>query len=87
MQGLREEVGELDRALHDDDAEEEVGDVLFATVAVARRRGVDAEGALRRAIRRFADRYERFIALAEQRGLNVEELDDAEARALFREAR
>jgi tetrapyrrole methylase family protein/MazG family protein len=87
MEGLREEVGELDRALDHADVEEEVGDVLFATVAVARKHDVDAEGALRRTIRSFADRYERFTALAEQRGLNVDELDEIEARALFREAR
>ena len=61
--------------------------MLFATVAVARKHGVDAEGALRRTTRVFADRYERFTALAEERGLNVDELDENEVRALFREAR
>jgi hypothetical protein len=35
----------------------------------------------------FADRYERFTALAEERGLDVDKLDENEARALFREAR
>ena len=40
---------------------EEIGDVLFATVAAARKLGVDAESALRRTIRGFAERYERFI--------------------------
>lgn len=87
MKGLREEVDELDRALDEADVEEEIGDVLFATVAVARKHGVDAEGALRGTIRRFAARYERFTALAEERGLNVDELGEVEARALFREAR
>ena len=87
MDGLREEVGELDRVPDDAGAEEEIGDVLFATVAVARKHGVDAEAALRRTIRTFAERYERFVALAEQRGLNVDELDEVQARALFREAR
>jgi MazG family protein len=87
MAGLREEVDELDRALDHDDVEQEVGDVLFATVALARKHGVDAEGALRRTTRVFADRYERFTTLAEERGLNVDGLDENEARALFREAR
>jgi tetrapyrrole methylase family protein/MazG family protein len=87
IEGLRQEVDELDRAPDDARVEEEVGDVLFATVAVARRHGVDAESALRRTVRTFAERYERFVALAEQRGLNIEELDEAQARVLFREAR
>jgi tetrapyrrole methylase family protein/MazG family protein len=61
--------------------------VLFATVAVARTLGVDAESALRRTIRGFADRYERFTELAAERGLDVEAMSEAEVRALFREAR
>ena len=85
---LREELGELERAVGGDGSrEEEVGDVLFATVALARRLGVDAESALRRTTRGFAERYERFEALATERGVDVEALGDDELRALFREAR
>ena len=50
---LREEVDELAAADGPADAEEEVGDVLFATVALARKLGVDAESALRRTVRRI----------------------------------
>jgi tetrapyrrole methylase family protein/MazG family protein len=87
--GLRDEVAELERAVEGDDAEREqdIGDVLFATVALARRLDVDAESALRRTTRGFAERYERFTALAAERGIDVESLDDDELRALFREAR
>jgi tetrapyrrole methylase family protein/MazG family protein len=87
LEALREEVEEL--AAADDPAhlEEEIGDVLFAAVAVARRHGVDAEGALRRTVRTFSDRYERFTALAAERGLDVETADEAELRALFRETK
>jgi len=84
---LREEVDELAEATDQDDAEEEIGDVLFATVAVARRLGVDAESALRRTIRGFADRYERFTAIVKERGLDLDAMSEAEVRALFREAR
>jgi tetrapyrrole methylase family protein/MazG family protein len=87
LDALREEVGELESHTDADNAEEEVGDVLFATVAVARTLGVDAESALRRTIRGFAERYERFTELAAERGLNVEAMSEAEIRALFREAR
>ncbi len=87
MDALREEVDELDRATGPGDVEEEVGEVLFATVAVARRLGVDPESALRRTTRGFAQRYERFTALLRERGLDLASLSEAEVRALFREAR
>jgi MazG family protein len=84
---LREEVEELASATSPANAEEEVGDVLFATVAVARKLGVDAEGALRRTIAGFSARYERFSALAAERGVDVGTASEDELRTLFREAR
>ena len=87
IEALREELGELETHTGADNAEQEVGDVLFATVAVARMLGVDAESALRRTIRGFAERYERFTALVSERGLDVESMSEAEVRALFRQAR
>jgi len=84
---LKEEVVELESHTDDESAEEEIGDVLFATVAVARRLGVDAESALRRTIRGFAARYERFRELAVERGVDVDRAAEEELRALFREAR
>jgi len=87
LEALKEEVEELERAPDPESAEEEVGDVLFATVSVARKLGVDAESALRRTIRGFADRYERFMATARERGLDLDALSEAEIRRLFREAR
>jgi MazG family protein len=90
MAALREEVDELaaTTAVSDPgDVEAEIGDVLFATVAVARKAGVDAETALRRTITGFAERYERVTELAAERGIDVEAVDEATLRALFREAR
>ena len=49
--------------------------------------GVDAESALRRTIRGFAERYERFKALAAERGLELDAMSESEIRALFRAAR
>ena len=93
LEALREEVDEL-AAVTDAagvtgarEAEEEVGDVLFAIVALARKLGVDAEGALRRTVRTFSERYERFVELATERGGDVESADEAELRSLFREAK
>lgn len=84
---LKEEVAELEAHTDAANAEAEIGDVLFATVSVARRLGVDAESALRRTIRGFADRYERFRALLEERGLELEAMPEDEVRELFRRAR
>jgi len=57
---VNEEVGELDRAIAsgDKDAmEAELGDVLFAVVNLARHLDVDAEGALRRTVDKFTQRF------------------------------
>jgi tetrapyrrole methylase family protein/MazG family protein len=90
LAALREEVDELAAAIeaHDEsNAEEEVGDVLFAAVAVARKLGVDGESALRRTVRGFADRYGRFSAIVRDRGLDLDAMSEGDVRALFREAR
>jgi tetrapyrrole methylase family protein / MazG family protein len=87
LEALKEEVGELEEHTDADNAEEEIGDVLFATVSVARRLGIDPESALRRTVRGFAERYERFTAMLDERGLSLEDIPDDEVRALFREAR
>lgn len=84
LAALREEVEELDRAAPDR-VEEEVGEVLLAAVAAARALGVDAESALRRTLRTFAERYERFTERARERGLDPARAPEAELRRLFRE--
>jgi ATP diphosphatase len=52
-------VGELDEALAAGDAQaasDELGDVLFSVVSIARKHGIDAEAALRGTIDRFSAR-------------------------------
>ena len=87
LAALREEVEELASPASPADVEREIGDVLFSTVALARKLGVDAETALRRTIRGFSDRYERAMASAAERGLDVASMGDEELRRLFRDAR
>ena len=87
LEALKEEIGELESHTDPDNAEQEIGDVLFATVAVARKLGVDPESALRRTIGGFADRYERLRATLEERGVSLDDLSEEQVRALFREAR
>jgi len=73
LQKLAEEVGELEQ----DPGENELGDVLFATVAVARGLKVDPELALRAAAQRFRSRVEAAARLAEASGARFEDLDPA----------
>jgi tetrapyrrole methylase family protein/MazG family protein/ATP diphosphatase len=57
---VKEEMGELDRAIASGDPsaiEDEMGDVLFALVNLSRHAKVDAEGALRRTIDKFTRRF------------------------------
>lgn len=59
---IEEELGEIREVAAGDDAaakHHEIGDLLFATVNLARKLGVDAEVALRDASRRFVSRFER----------------------------
>lgn len=83
---LREEVDELASATPDE-AEDEVGDVLFAATSVARRLGVDPEGALRRATDRFAERYDSMLERAASDGIEPSSLSEEELLTYFRESR
>jgi tetrapyrrole methylase family protein/MazG family protein len=59
-QKVHEELREIDEALHQGDhakATEEVGDLLFALVNVARLLKVDAEGSLQRSVEKFRRRF------------------------------
>lgn len=87
MAALREELDELEDATAAEDVEGEVGDVLFATVALARKLGVDSESALRRSIRGFAERYERSLRAVRERGVDLGALPEAEVRQAFRDDR
>ena len=79
-----EEARELAQAAKDMDkaaVEEEVGDLLFTVVNLARHLGVDAETALRKANDKFERRFRSAEHLARERGqslrdLSAEELDD-----------
>src|SRR5947199_314583 len=66
---------------------EEVGDVLFAAVNVARRLNVDPELALRTMARRFADRVERAERYAAAEGKSFAELELAEQDRYFDRAK
>jgi MazG family protein len=79
---LREELAELDA----DPGDRELGDVLFAVVAVARMLDVDPELALRASARRFRGRVERAAALAAAAGRAFEALPPEEQLDWYRRA-
>lgn len=64
---------------------EELGDLLFSAAQVARHAGLEAEGTLREANRKFEFRFFKMKALAESRGLKLDKLDVTELEKLWQE--
>ncbi|HEV2671537.1 MAG TPA: nucleoside triphosphate pyrophosphohydrolase [Gemmatimonadales bacterium] len=72
---VKEEIGEVEREYGRggtrEQIEEEMGDVLFAAVNLARKLGVEPGQALERANAKFTKRFENVEKLAEERGLEM----------------
>lgn len=88
LQKLKEEVAEAESVLRGDRAEkerlaEEMGDLLFAAVNVARLSGVNAEDALRSAVRKFVARFRAIEAEAKRQGKSLDEMTLNEMDALW----
>jgi len=83
MAKVKEEIAEVERevgAAQRDKVEEEIGDLLFAVVNLARKLSVEPRQALERANAKFTRRFGQIEALAEARGIqmgraSLEELD------------
>ena len=85
---IAEETAELEAAMAADDAvEEELGDLLFAVVNVARHLDIDPESALRSATMKFRDRFMAVERLAAARGLMLASLDLAGLDSLWDEVK
>ena len=80
---IHEELAELEAAATDDERTEEVGDLLLVTVNLARRNGVDAEGALRAASEKFRRRFARVERMARERDVQLRDLALPELDALW----
>ncbi len=81
MDKLREEVGEIEEALRGESNErvaEEIGDLLFTAVNIARWRGLHPELALRDVNRKFIARFETMEREAKAHGLKLGELSAQE---------
>jgi tetrapyrrole methylase family protein/MazG family protein len=84
---LEEEIGELTQAVDADEKREEMGDVLFMIVSLARYLELDAEEALRLANGKFYRRFTSMEAIARERGLVLADLSLPELEALWAEAK
>lgn len=88
MDKLHEEVDELSAAVRDgSNVAEELGDVLFAAVKVARFAGVDPEEALAATCEKFIHRYAAVESGAAAEGRTVRELSLDEMMALWDKAK
>lgn len=92
---LREEIGEVEDAMREAasgsamsaEIEEEIGDVLFSAVNLARKLKIDAEIALTSATDKFVSRFQQVEQLAQQRGLALEKMTLPEMDALWDEVK
>jgi MazG family protein len=90
MEKIREELSEVERAMGSDAGAHlarEIGDLLFATVNLARHLGVDPERELRVASHRFRDRFHHIERRLAERGRTPNEATLEEMDALWAEAK
>ena len=78
---------ELEELRAEPGSEEELGDLLFSVVNLARKLGFDAESALRGATAKFRDRFMAVEALAAERGVDLEQADLPALDALWDEVK
>lgn len=89
---VREELDELEAELAAGDGaegrvSEELGDVLFSVCNLARHLGLEAEGSLRAATRRFEHRFEAVRTFATEADVALEEASEADLDALWERAK
>jgi tetrapyrrole methylase family protein / MazG family protein len=80
---VHEELAELAAATTDEERREEVGDLLLVVTNLARRHGVEAEGALRAAAEKFRNRFRRVERMARERNVQLRDLSFAELDDLW----
>lgn len=90
LQKVSEELEELKEAITMgvvDNANEELGDLLFSVVNVSRFISVDSEEALTNATDKFIDRFSKVEKMAEEKGINMKETELSELDKLWDEAK
>lgn len=84
---LREEIDEFARAAPGPEQEDEFGDILFVATNIADSLGIDAEQSLRGANAKFRRRFGHVERLANERGLDMKQMDLPQLDALWDEAK
>jgi tetrapyrrole methylase family protein / MazG family protein len=91
---LQEEVGELKEVLSEGDSaekrerlEDEIGDMLFVIVNIARFLKIDSESALKHANRKFKTRFQFMEAQLRQQGKTLEQTSLDEMEQLWQQAK
>jgi tetrapyrrole methylase family protein/MazG family protein len=69
------------------EAADEIGDVLFTIVNLARKQGIDAETALRKTCDKFRSRWSAMEEAAELEGRDVSDMTIVEQEALWQHAK
>ena len=90
LEKVREELGEVAEALRQGDGtalRDELGDLLFSVVNVARLSSVDPEGALQAAVNRFSRRFASMEEAARDEGRELTGLSLAELEELWTRAK
>jgi len=91
LEKLKEEVGELQQALAARDdrerLEDEVGDLLFVGVNIARYLQIDPEVALRRTNRKFMERFQQIEAELIRQGRTWDEVSLEEMDTLWEKSK
>lgn len=90
VEKLEEEVAELKQAITQTDADniqEEMGDVLFSAVNLARHLKVDADQSLRDANNKFSSRVKKMETLLNEQSLAWQDCSDDQLEALWQQAK
>lgn len=90
LQKLKEEISELSEAIEKGSAEsmeEEMGDLLFSMVNLARISRIDPESALRRTNRKFRKRFSMIEKEAKKRGVSLDEMTLEEMDSIWEKAK
>lgn len=90
IEKIEEELSEVKQAIENQDQanmEEEVGDLLFAVVNLARHLNFDAETALRKANRKFEVRFRELENILSERNLSVSDASLEQLEAAWQQAK
>lgn len=90
MGDLESELDELQCAIEDENPQqcfEELGDVLFSAVNVARFLKVDSEESLNASTEKFIDRFRKVEELAKEQGIELSEISIQDMDKLWKQAK